>query len=234
MMLSVVIAAYNEEKNVAVLTSRIIPTLDTHKIPFEILYVVEGEDDTINILREIQKKEKRLRIVYSKKPLGLGRAFKRGFTNISPKATHVLTLDSDLNHRPEEIPYFFDTMKKKRADIIIGSRFAPGGAIDVFPWHKRIISLFTNVLLSLVTGIQVKDKTSNYRLYTRQTLDYVMNNMKFPGFESVVEMLLIAVKKKFRAAETPIHFKWRVHGESKLKFFKTGIGYFKLFVRMMN
>jgi dolichol-phosphate mannosyltransferase len=234
MMLSVVIAAYNEEKNVGILTSRIIQVLDSHRIPFEILYVVEGEDGTLDVLKKIQKKERRLRIIYSKKPLGLGRAFKRGFMNISSKATHVLTLDSDLNHRPEEIPQFFDTMKKRKADVIIGSRSTSDRATGMFPGPKKIISLVTNALLSLVTNIQVKDKTSNYRLYTRRALDSIMDNMKFPGFESVVEMLWIAVKKKFRTAETPIHFEWRIHGESKLNFLTTGWGYAKLFMKLLK
>ncbi|MBN1645280.1 glycosyltransferase [Candidatus Woesearchaeota archaeon] len=234
MMLSVVIAIYNEEKNVKELTLRLIKTLNSLKIPFEIIYIVEGEDQSINILKQLQKKEKRLRLFYSKKPSGLGRAFKTGFCNIRRDSTHILTLDADLNHQPEEIPYFFKLMKKQNADMVIGSRFVSGGSIDIFPWHKRIVSRFTNVLVEIVTGIKAKDKTSNYRLYTRQALNCVVNKMKFPGFETVVEMLLITAKNKFRIAETPIQFKWRVHGESKLNMFKTAIGYFKLFLRISS
>lgn len=234
MKVSIVIAAYNEEKNVRGLTSRLIQTADSMKIPFEILYVVEGEDRTIDILKELQKKEKRLRLFYSKKPSGLGRAFRLGLSNISDDSTHVLTMDSDLNHQPEEIPLFFEAMRNQNADVVIGSRYTLGGSINVFPWHKRIISRFTNMLVAIMTGVRAKDKTSNYRLYKRQVADIIAKKMLFPGFECVVEMLLIAAKNKFRIAEVPIQFKWRVHGESKLRIFKTGIGYLKLFLNISS
>ena len=228
-MLSVVIAAYNEEKNIGELTSRLITVLDLNKIPFQILYVVEGEDKTIDVLKEYCKKEKRIRFFYNPKPSGLGRAFKKGLLNIPKEATHVLTMDADLNHQPEELPLFFDAMNKTKADMVIGSRYIPGGSINSFPYHKRIISKFTNFFVALVTGIRTKDKTTNYRLYTRRAIDCIAQKMFFPGFECVVEMLLIAVKYNFKIIEVPIQFKWRIHGKSKLKIFKTGMGYLKLF-----
>lgn len=229
MMLSVVIAAYNEEKNIGELTSRLITVLDLNKIPFQILYVVEGEDDTIAVLKEYCKKEKRIRFFYNSLPSGLGRAFKKGLLSIPKEATVVLTMDADLNHRPEELPQFFETMNKTKADIIVGSRYVPGGSINLFPYHKRIISKFTNFFVALMTGIRTKDKTSNYRLYSRRAIDCISHKMFFPGFESVVEMLLIAAKYRLTVVEVPIQFKWRIHGQSKLKLFKTGIGYLKLF-----
>lgn len=233
MMLSIVLAAYNEGKNVLYLTSRLIKTIKLMKIPFEIIYVVAGEDDTIEILKKIQKKEKNLRLFYSKKPSGLGRAFKLGLSKISQNTTHVLTLDADLNHQPEELPYFFEAMKNKTADIVVGSRYVRGGSINVFPWRKRIISKATNILVAIVTGMYVKDKTSNYRLYRRPVIDVIIKKMRLSGFECVVEMLLIAAKSNFKITETPIQFKWRVYGESKLNMLKTAAGYIKLF-RNMN
>jgi dolichol-phosphate mannosyltransferase len=234
MMLSVVIAAYNEEKNVRILTSRIIKVLDSHRIPFEILYVVEGEDGTLDVLKKIQKREKRLRVIYSKKPLGLGGAFKRGFLNVNKKATHVLTLDADLNHQPEEIPSFFQTMKKCNTHIVIGSRHIKGGSINTFPLYKRLISEFTNHLVVLVTGMKIKDKTSNYRLYDRRVIDLIAKQMSFKGFESVIETLFIAAKNKCKIVETPIQFKWRIHGKSKLKFSSASLGYVKLFIKILK
>lgn len=233
-MLSVVIAAYNEEKNVGILTSRIIQVLDSYKLPFEILYVVEGEDGTLKVLQEIQKKEKRLRIIYSKQPLGLGLACKKGFLNINKKATHILTLDADLNHQPEEIPSFFKAMKKHNAHIVIGSRYVKGGSINTFPWYKRLISEFTNYIVVLVTGMKAKDKTSNYRLYDRRIIDIIAKQMSFKGFESVIETLLIATKNKCKIVETPIQFKWRIHGKSKLNFASASVGYVKLFIKFLK
>lgn len=229
MMLSVVIAAYNEEKNIGELTSRLIGMLDSKNIEFQILYIIEGEDKTIDVLKEYCKKEKRIHFFYNPKPQGLGNAFKKGFLSIPKEATHVLTMDADLNHQPEELPLFFDALKQTSADVIIGSRYVPGGSINTFPYHKRLISKFTNLFVVLVTGIRIKDKTSNYRLYTRRVVDCLAQKMFFPGFESIVEMLLIAAKNNFKMTEVPIQFKWRIHGKSKLKLFKTGIGYLKLF-----
>jgi len=230
MKLSVVIAAYNEEYNIEPLTSRIIRILDLNKIPFEIIYVVEGNDRTIDILRRYQQKDPRLKLIYHSVPLGLGNAFKKGLMNISKESTHVLTMDADLNHQPEEIPSFFEAMGRKNADVIVGSRYIQGGSINQFPFYKRVISKFTNTMVDLLTGIRVKDKTSNYRLYTRKAADCVAKKIFFPGFECVVEMLLIVARNNFKITEVPIQFKWRVHGTSKLKIFKTGKGYMWLFI----
>ena len=105
MLLSIVIAVYNEESNVKELTERIYSSMKSLKIPFELIYVIDGNDNSFQILRKIQNSKNNLIIDYSKKLRGFRIAFVKGFSLINKKATHVLTLDADLNHQAVQFCY---------------------------------------------------------------------------------------------------------------------------------
>jgi len=229
MFISIVIAVYDEEKNVKELTERIYNSMQKLKIDFELIYVIDGTDNTYNILRNMQKTHKNLILFYSQKRRGFAAAFKKGFKAINPKATHILTMDGDLNHQPEEIHLLIKKMKDTNADIVIGSRYIKGGQIDKMPLWKRIVSAFANIVLQLRFGLKIKDKTSGYRLYKCKVIDSIIDNLKYKNFEFLMEILIKAKEKGYKIVETPIRFKMRIYGKSKFQFFKMIIQYIKLF-----
>ena len=101
--LSVVVAAYDEEENVEPLTRRLAAALSTLAgWSWEILYVVEGTDGTRDVLARLAREVPALRVLYQERPSGLGNAFRRGFAALPADAEWAVTLDADLNHRPEE------------------------------------------------------------------------------------------------------------------------------------
>src|SRR4051794_4018448 len=105
MNLTVVIAAYNEIDNIAPLTSRLIATLDGMKgTRWRLIYVIEGEDGTVEAARKFAAQRPEISILYNARPSGLGNAFKKGFAAIPEDTDLVVTMDADLNHQPEEIP----------------------------------------------------------------------------------------------------------------------------------
>ena len=145
--LSIVIAAFNEEKNIEELTLRIDKTMKSLNIPYELIYVIAGTDNTINIVRN---KEKSLPIksFYNAQPGGLGTDFKKGFAAVSPSAKYVITMDADLNHHPEQIPALLNAIKEKKVDIVIGSREVSGSVIINIPKWKRGVSKIANTVFN--------------------------------------------------------------------------------------
>lgn len=233
MMLSVVIPIYNEVENVEELSYRIAKVMKGLKQNFELIYIVRGEDGTYEKLKHLKKQIPQIRIKYLPEPPGLGPAFKAGFNMISDKSTHVLTMDGDLNHQPEELPLFISKMKETNCDIVIGSRKIKDGSMINMPFYKRIISGFINISLKLLLRMGAKDLTSGYRLFKKRVILGIRDKLKSKNFEFCLEVLLISKKMGFTMEEVPIKFKYRIHGKSKLNFLTSGIGYARLLLRLM-
>lgn len=234
MKISVVIPVYNEVDNVIELTNRLNTVLKKLNQEFELIYVVQGKDGAYEQLTKLKKQVPQIRLKHFPNPLGVGPAYKIGFDMISDDVTHVLTLDGDLNHQPEEIPAFISKMDKINVDIIIGSRKIKGGSMINMPWYKNLISGFTNLLLPILFNTKIKDLTSGYRLFKKEVISSIKEELKSKNFEFYPEVLLLSKKKGFNMAEIPITFKYRMYGESKLNFLTSGIGYVKLLYRSLK
>lgn len=228
MKLSIVIPVYNEADNVVELTTRVNKVLKELNQKFELIYVIQGKDGTYEHLTKLREQTPQIRLKHFPNPLGIGPAFKIGFDMISDDATHVLTMDGDLNHQPEELPLFLSKMNETDYDIIIGSRKIKGGSMIHMPWYKKIISGFTNTLLNSILKMPAKDLTSGYRLFKKKVILSIKDEIQSKNFEFYPEVLLLSKKKGFKMTEVPITFKYRIHGESKLNFLTSGIGYIKL------
>lgn len=232
--ISVVMAAYNEAGNVEELAKRFDKIFKHLRIDFELVYVLQGNDGAKNGLeRLIKNGMKNIRIAHFENPIGVGHAFRHGFGMAAKNASHVLTLDADLNHQPEELPKFVEAMKKHDCDIVIGSRLIKGGSMVKRNAAKEFVSAFVNFIGPAAFRISAKDITSGYRLYKKEKLDQIWPLTKARNFEFYPEMLIFASRKGFRMLEVPINFKPRTRGKSKMGFVSSGIGYTKLFIRTM-
>jgi len=228
MFISIVIAVYNEEKNVKELTMRIYNSLRKLKINFELIYVIDGTDNTYKILKRMQKRHKNLVLLYSSKPTGFANAFKRGFKEVNKSATHIITMDGDLNHQPEEIKHLLEKMDDTGCDIVVGSRYVKKSKIYNMPLWKHMVSFLANKILDLRFNLGVNDKTSGYRLYKRKAIYNLLNNIKCKNFDFLMEILIKAKEKGYKITETPISFKMRLYGQSKFQFFNIMKAYMKL------
>lgn len=228
MNLSVVIAAYNERENIEVLTRRLDAMLRAMpETRSEMVFVVEGRDGTREILEGLAADLGRIRVLYQEDPSGLGNAFRRGFAAVSPDADFVVTMDADLNHRPEEIPRLLEDLRRENADVLVGSRFVEGSESEGIPLWKRVMSGLMNRVIASLFDIAVKDKTSGFRVYRaealRQLADYRNGNFAF-----LPEMLIRATELGMKTAESPIHFTFRTRGESKMSIPQTSRSYLLL------
>ena len=103
--------------------------------------------------------------------------------------------------------------------------------MEGMPSWKKILSKLMNIFFKIISRMKVNDKTSGYRLMKRKVVDKVKDKVKFRNFESYIEFLIKAKKQGFTMEEVPITFIFRKAGVSKMKIFKTTIGYLRLIYR---
>jgi dolichol-phosphate mannosyltransferase len=225
MFLSIVIALYNEEGNVRKLTDRIYSSV---KVPFELIYVIDGDDNSYSILKEISKTKKNLKIDYSVKKRGYKNSFIKGFSLVDKKVTHILTMDGDLNHRPEEIIKLIRRMESINSDLVIGSRYVRNARVENIALWKKGISIFANLVIKFFWNLKISDQTSGFRLYKRKVIEKVVGKCRSENFEFLLELLIIAKKLGFSFSEVPIKFQARITGKSKFEIFRSIGGYKRL------
>ena len=125
-------------------------------------------------------------------------------------------MDADLSHDPRHLPAA-DRRDQHDADVVIGSRYVPGGAIVNWPKRRRMLSRFANMYIRLVTRLGARDCTSGYRCWRRDALASLpLDRFTSDGYSFLVEMLYVASGLGWRMAEVPITFVERRVGQSKL------------------
>jgi dolichol-phosphate mannosyltransferase len=148
---------------------------------------------------------------------GLGSAYRAGFTIGLEKGYDVLVqMDADLSHDAAVLPTLLGALESG-ADLVIGSRYVPGGEVPHWPWFRRALSRYGNRYGAVVLGSGVKDATSGYRAYRAETLkaiDYSTTRSKGYGFQ--METAYRVYLWGGRIAEVPIVFTDRVRGYSKM------------------
>ena len=141
-------------------------------------------------------------------------SFKKGIED--PKGYRVFfEMDADFSHHPDEIPKFRE--KLGSADMVIGSRYVPGGGSSDWGFWRPLLSWVANRYIALVAGVPVRDTTSGFRAYRRQVLSETeFDRIKIRGYVVHGEMAYQAWVHGFRLGEVPIHFKNRARDASKL------------------
>src|SRR5215467_1259898 len=229
MKVVVVIAAYNEEEVIGPLTTSLIRELDGLKdMTWELIYVIEGQDSTLDQVRKFARERSEIKVLYGERPSGLGRAFRRGFDAVPADADVVVTMDADFNHQPEEIAGLIAALEKTGADIVVGSRRVEKSAVENVPAWKSILSTTVNRVMRRIMGVDVKDMTSGFRVYRAEALQQIQ--FSSVGFALLPEILIKAAGKKMKVVESPIRFVFREAGESKMSFVATSLSYVRLFV----
>jgi dolichol-phosphate mannosyltransferase len=147
---------------------------------------------------------------------GLGRSYIDGIRSALDRPVDVICqMDADLSHDPRHLPSLIAAAAG--ADVIIGSRYVPGGAIVNWPRRRRILSRAANVYIRAVTRLTPRDCTSGYRCWRREALARLpLDRFTSEGYSFLIEMLHVAAGKGLRMTEVPITFVERRLGESKL------------------
>jgi len=196
---------------------------------WELIYVIEGTDETRLIAQSFADQHHQIRILYNAEPSGLGTAFRQGFDAVAPDTDVVITLDADLNHLPEEIPKLVRALFERNVDIVVGSRKVDGCINEGTPLWKRVLSSSFSHSVGRLIGMPVSDLTSGYRAYRYNALGRI--SFETTGFAFLPEILMRAHALGLRMIEEPIHFIYRTAGKSKMKLLPTVWSYIALLGR---
>lgn len=173
-------------------------------------------DGTGDIADELAERHHRVNVLHRPSKEGLGPAYRAGFDwGLSREYDVFVEMDADMSHDPDELPNL--VRATARADLVIGSRYVPGGRTENWPWHRRALSKGGNVYVQVVTGVPVKDATSGYRAFRRDLLEELnIRTLRSDGYSFQLETVLRSWRNGFAIEEVPITFVERRHGASKI------------------
>ena len=208
-IVSIIVPTYNERDNVIPLIEGIRGALEP-KWDYEIIIVDDNSPDgTQEVVRQLAAEDTRIKLIQRSGKLGLGSAVTTGFAMAS--GDYWVMMDADLSHRPEDLPNLLDALSE--ADIVIGSRYIPGGGVLNWPLLRRVASRGASALGRLIVGLQVRDLTSGFGAFRRGRMEALLPTLSPKGFKLLLEIL--AKSGDARVREIPITFVERLHGRSK-------------------
>jgi dolichol-phosphate mannosyltransferase len=209
----VIIPTYNERKNIPTLVSGLM----AHDGVRVLVVDDQSPDGTAAVAEEIGREHPgRVEVLRRTGRRGFGRSYIDGMKQAIHEPVDVLCqMDADLSHDPRQLPDLIAATA--HADVVIGSRYIPGGAIVNWPVRRRVLSRVANTYIRAVTRLSARDCTSGYRCWRRSALAALPLDRFFSdGYSFLVEMLFVASRSGCRIAEVPITFVERREGESKV------------------
>lgn len=208
----VIIPTYNERENLPVLVPRLLDIPD-----LRVLIVDDASPDgTGDVADMLATAHERVSVLHRTGPRGLGLSYIVGMKHaLQGEATHICQMDADLSHNPSEVPRLL--AEAQRSDLVIGSRYVPGGRVENWPVRRLVLSAFANRYVRLITRLQTHDSTSGFRCWRRSALERLpLDRIRSDGYAFLVELTWEASMAGCSIAEVPITFVERRQGASKL------------------
>ena len=208
-----VIPTYNEAESVVEVIDRVLAA----EPRADVLVVDDGSPDgTAKLVLERSEREPRVHLMERSGKQGLGAAYRAGFGwGLERGYDALVEMDADLSHPPERLPALLDGLAD--ADLVIGSRYVPGGRTVNWSRSREAISRGGNTYVRLALGVPVHDGTAGYRAYRREVLEELpVEAVRSNGYCFQIEMVHKAWQEGFRVVEVPITFTERASGVSKM------------------
>jgi dolichol-phosphate mannosyltransferase len=209
----VVIPTYNERDNIG----KIVKRLHTALPEVHVLVVDDGSPDgTGQLADEMAAADERVHVMHRTEKAGLGAAYVAGFQwALARDYGVVCEMDADGSHAPEQLHRLLDALPK--ADLVLGSRWVPGGAVVDWPRSREALSRGANLYARLALGGPLRDATGGFRAYRREVLEGIdYADVASQGYCFQIDLAWRAVRAGYRVAEVPITFADRERGESKM------------------
>jgi len=210
----VVLPTYNEAENIQEMLRRLraaVPEAD-------VLVVDDSSPDgTAELAKTLGQELNGIDVLTRATKDGLGSAYRAGFNEGLLRGYDVLVeMDSDLSHDPAALPSLLAAIDEG-ADLVVGSRYVPGGSIPHWPWHRRSLSRNGNRYASAMLGIDVADATSGFRAYRGDVVSRLdLDGVRANGYGFQIEMVYRVAQLGGRIVERPIEFVDRERGVSKM------------------
>jgi dolichol-phosphate mannosyltransferase len=211
--LVVVIPTYNERDNLVQIVHRLHAAVPT---AHALIVDDASPDGTGELADGLAAEDDRVQVLHRQAKDGLGAAYLAGFSwALARDYQVVVQMDADGSHPPEALPAMLEELAG--ADLVLGSRYVPGGTVVNWPKHRQLLSRGGNLYSRLALGVQIKDITAGYRVFRRHLLaELALGEVNSQGYCFQIDMAWRAVRAGFRVHEVPITFTERERGNSKM------------------
>ena len=209
----VLIPTYNERENLPPIVSRVrgaVPEADV------LVLDDSSPDGTGDIADGLAADDDQVRVLHRTRKEGLGMAYLAGFAWALERGYDVMVeMDADGSHQPEQLPSLLAALAD--ADLVLGSRWVPGGSVVNWPFHRKFLSVGGNLYVRFLLGMPISDATGGFRAYRASTLRALdLHKVASQGYCFQVDLAWRATRTGLRVVEVPIAFVERTIGDSKM------------------
>ena len=208
----IVLPTYNERENLEAL----VRTVGQYLIADFLIVDDNSPDGTGQLADELSRQHQHVHVLHRTRKEGLGPAYLAGFQwGLARGYQLMLEMDCDFSHPPWDLPRLVH--RSGTADLVIGSRYIPGGGTENWDRRRRLVSKLGNAYVQLFLGSSIHDWTGGFRCYRHELLaDMNLETVQAKGYVFQVEMAWRACQLRAKICELPIRFSDRVQGQSKL------------------
>lgn len=211
-----VVPTYNEAENLPWVVGR----LRTAQPAVDVLVVDDhSPDGTGAVADRLAAEDDAVHVLHRAGKGGLGAAYLAGFAWALHQGYDVVgEMDADGSHQPEELHRLLTALVSDGgADLVIGSRYVPGGSVVNWPRRREALSRGGNLYVRLLLGIKVRDATAGYRVFRRTALEKIdLDSVESTGYVFQTDLVTRCLRAGLTVREVPIRFVERVRGDSKM------------------
>jgi dolichol-phosphate mannosyltransferase len=210
----VVLPTYNEAENLERIATAILERLPERR---RLLIVDDSSPDgTGRIADRLAAERDDVEVLHRQAKQGIGPAYIAGFRRaLAGDADLIIEMDADFSHDPAYLPQLLRAIEN--ADLVIGSRYVPGGGVTEWGKVRRFISRGGSSYARGMLGLEVRDLTGGFKCFRREVLEAIdLDAVTAKGYAFQVEMTYRAIQAGFRVVEVPIVFRDRTEGNSKM------------------
>lgn len=203
---SIIMPAYNESDHIVASLHETVDTFEQFGCDYEIIVMDDGSlDDTYQKAQNFSSDCGKICVRKNQTNFGKGRSLKKAFRHTTGE--YIVFLDADLDLHPKQVEDLFDVMRRRDADIVIGSKRHPDSKVN-YPLQRKIISNGYYYLIRAMFGLPVRDTQTGIKVFKRKVLEAVFPKVLIKRYAFDLELLVIAHHLKYRIAEAPItlHF----------------------------
>jgi dolichol-phosphate mannosyltransferase len=210
---AVIIPTYNERENLESISARVRAA-----VPAAHLLIVDDNspDGTGELADKLAAEDAQVHVLHRPGKAGLGAAYIAGFGWALDQAFEaIVEMDADGSHQPDELPRLLSALK--HADLVLGSRWVPGGVVRNWPRSRQILSRGGNAYARIILGLSLRDATGGYRVFRAETLRRIgLADVESQGYCFQIDLARRTVRAGLRVSEVPITFIERTRGASKM------------------
>ena len=210
-----VLPTYNERENLQAIAAAILKSLPQAQL----LVVDDGSPDGTGALADtLSARDERIHVLHRAAKAGLGAAYRAGFRWVLDRAETeaVVQMDADFSHDPRDLPRLLTPLMRD-ADLVLGTRYLPGGGTVGWPWHRKLISRGGTTFARTVLLLPYRDLTGGFKAWRRTLLESIrLREVEANGYAFQIETTWWAHRRGARIVQVPIVFRERQAGRSKM------------------